>query len=66
MHVLLARAGSRIVLASFTDVLDEVRQPNLPGTTDAYPNWRIPLPLTTEELLRDPRVRATVQALRGR
>ncbi len=66
MHALLARAGSRIVLASFTDVLDEVRQPNLPGTTDAYPNWRIPLPLSTEELLRDPRVQATVRALRGR
>ncbi|MCD2198216.1 4-alpha-glucanotransferase [Actinomycetospora endophytica] len=66
MHTLLARAASRIVLASFTDVLDEVRQPNLPGTTDAYPNWRIPLPLSTEELLRDPRVQATVQALRGR
>ncbi|HEY2224485.1 4-alpha-glucanotransferase [Actinomycetospora sp.] len=65
MHAALARAASRIVLASFTDVLDEVRQPNLPGTTDAYPNWRIPLPLPTEELLRDPRVHATVQALRG-
>ncbi|MDL5160555.1 4-alpha-glucanotransferase [Actinomycetospora termitidis] len=66
MHRLLAGAGSRIVLAAFTDVLDEVRQPNLPGTTDAYPNWRIPLPLAVDELLRDPRVQATVAALRGR
>jgi 4-alpha-glucanotransferase len=66
MHALLARASSRIVLAAFTDVLDEPRQPNLPGTTDAYPNWRIPLPLSVEELLRDPRVQATVQVLRGR
>ncbi len=66
MHALLARAASRIVLASFTDVLDEPRQPNLPGTTDAYPNWRIPLPLSVEELLRDPRVQATVQVLRNR
>ncbi len=66
MHRLLAGAGSRIVLASFTDVLDEVRQPNLPGTTDAYPNWRIPLPLALDELLRDPRVQTTVEALRGR
>ena len=65
-HALLARASSRIVLASFTDVLDEPRQPNLPGTTDAYPNWRIPLPLPTEEVLRDPRVQATVAALRNR
>jgi 4-alpha-glucanotransferase len=66
MHALLARASSRIVLAAFTDVLDEPRQPNLPGTTDAYPNWRIPLPLSVEELLRDPRVQATVQVLRNR
>ncbi len=66
MHALLARASSRVVLASFTDVLDEPRQPNLPGTTDAYPNWRIPLPLSVEELLRDPRVQTTVQVLRNR
>jgi 4-alpha-glucanotransferase len=66
MHALLARASSRIVLAAFTDVLDEPRQPNLPGTTDAYPNWRIPLPLSVEELLRDPRVQSTVQVLRAR
>jgi 4-alpha-glucanotransferase len=66
MHGLLARASSRVVLAAFTDVLDEPRQPNLPGTTDAYPNWRIPLPLSVEELLRDPRVQATVRVLRNR
>lgn len=66
MHGLLARAASRIVLASFTDVLDEPRQPNLPGTTDAYPNWRIPLPSSVAEMLRDPRVQATVQTLRNR
>ena len=39
---------------------------DLPGTTDAYPNWRIPLPLSVEELLRDPRVLETVQVLRNR
>lgn len=66
MHALLARASSRIVLAAFTDVLDEPRQPNLPGTTDAYPNWRIPLRSSLEETLRDPRVQATVQTLRAR
>ena len=66
MHALLARASSRVVLAAFTDVLDEPRQPNLPGTTDAYPNWRIPLPLSVEELLGDPRVQATVAVLRNR
>jgi 4-alpha-glucanotransferase len=51
MHRLLATARSRIVLAAFTDVLGEVRQPNLPGTVD---------------LLTDPRVTAVAAALRER
>jgi 4-alpha-glucanotransferase len=37
-------------------VLGEPRQPNLPGTTGQYPNWRIPLPLGLEELTADPRM----------
>ena len=66
LHALLARARSRVALAAFTDVVDEPRQPNLPGTTDAYPNWRIPLPLPLERLLVDPRVVATAATLRER
>lgn len=66
MHQLLATARSRVVLAAFTDVLGDVRQPNLPGTVDAYPNWRIPLSASLEDLLTDPRVLAVAQALRSR
>ena len=42
MHALLARSRSRLVLISPYDVIGEVRQPNLPGTVDQYPNWRLP------------------------
>jgi len=66
MHRLLATARSRIVLAAFTDVLGDVRQPNLPGTVDAYPNWRIPLSHSLDDLLADPRVTAVASALRER
>ncbi len=66
MHRLLATAGSRIVLAAFTDVLGDVRQPNLPGTVDAYPNWRIPLSRPLEDLLTDPAVVEVARALRDR
>jgi len=66
LHRLLAAARSRVVLAAFTDVVDDPRQPNLPGTVDAYPNWRIPLGLPLEDLLPDPRVLAVVEAFRGR
>ncbi len=65
MHALLARTPCRLLLASPYDVVGEVRQPNLPGTVDEYPNWRLPLPLTLEELQRDPRVRRTVETLRA-
>jgi 4-alpha-glucanotransferase len=64
MHALLARAASRLVLVSPYDVIGETRQPNLPGTVDQYPNWRIPLPESLEELRVDPRVRVVVDMLR--
>ncbi|HKV19463.1 MAG TPA: 4-alpha-glucanotransferase, partial [Mycobacterium sp.] len=56
MHRLLASAPSRLKLISPYDVIGETRQPNLPGTVDEYPNWRLPLPVTLEELKEDPRV----------
>jgi 4-alpha-glucanotransferase len=65
MHRLLAMTPCRIVLASPYDVIGELRQPNLPGTTDAYPNWTIPLPLSLEELAEDERVADTAAVLRA-
>ncbi|HSZ28784.1 MAG TPA: 4-alpha-glucanotransferase [Pseudonocardiaceae bacterium] len=64
MHALLARTPCRLLLASPYDVVGEIRQPNLPGTVDQYPNWRLPLPVTVEQLQRDPRVERVVAALR--
>jgi 4-alpha-glucanotransferase len=64
MHALLARSRSRLVLISPYDVIGETRQPNLPGTVDQYPNWRLPLPESLEELRDDPRVRVVVDELR--
>jgi 4-alpha-glucanotransferase len=66
IHALLARSRSRLVLISPYDVVGEVRQPNLPGTVDEYPNWRLPLPVSLEELREDPRVRVVVDQLRIR
>lgn len=65
MHALLARSRCRLVLASPYDVVGETRQPNLPGTVDEYPNWRLPLPVSLEELRTDPRVKEVVAALRS-
>jgi 4-alpha-glucanotransferase len=66
MHALLARTPCRLLLVSPYDVVGEIRQPNLPGTIDEYPNWRLPLPVTLEQLQRDPRVGRVVEALRLR
>jgi 4-alpha-glucanotransferase len=64
VHALLARARSRLALISPYDVVGETRQPNLPGTVDQYPNWRLPLPVSVEELQADPRVRAVTDLMR--
>jgi 4-alpha-glucanotransferase len=65
MHRLLAATPSRLKLVSLYDVLAEPRQPNLPGTITEYPNWRIPLPQTLEQLRTDPRVVAMVTAFQN-
>jgi 4-alpha-glucanotransferase len=64
MHRLLAATPCRLKLVSPYDVLAEPRQPNLPGTVDEYPNWRLPLPVTLEELMADPRVTEIVEVFR--
>jgi 4-alpha-glucanotransferase len=64
MHALLARTPCRLLLASPYDVVGEIRQPNLPGTTEEYPNWQLPLPVTLEQLQHDPRVVRMIAALR--
>ena len=56
LHTLLARSASRLLLTSPHDALGEPRQPNLPGTVDEYPNWRIPLTPPVADLLSNPQL----------
>jgi len=56
MHEFLARTPCRFVTASLYDVLGELDQPNLPGTVDEYPNWRMRLSLSLEQIAGDPRI----------
>ncbi|OBI50860.1 4-alpha-glucanotransferase [Mycobacterium sp. E787] len=64
MHRFLAATPSRLRLIAPYDVVAELRQPNLPGTVDEYPNWRLPLPETLEQLRADPRVGEITAAFR--
>jgi 4-alpha-glucanotransferase len=48
----LGRSRARLMLVQLEDVLSETEQANLPGTTDAHPNWRRRLSRTVEEIDR--------------
>jgi 4-alpha-glucanotransferase len=71
MHAVLAAAPSRLVLAALGDAVGDLRQPNLPGTVDQYPNWRLPVadsrgrPVPLEELETSARVRRLARLLAG-
>jgi 4-alpha-glucanotransferase len=56
MHAALAGSPSRLAAVALPDVLGEVRQANVPGTIDEYPNWRLPLPASLEVVASDARV----------
>lgn len=64
MHALLAKSASRVVLAAPGDAVGMIQQPNLPGTLDQYPNWRIKLPMPLEKWYADPRVARIVSVLK--
>ena len=66
----LARTPSRLLALALTDAVGERRTQNQPGTTDEYPNWRVPLggpdgrPLSLEDVFTDPRAQRLTEALR--
>jgi 4-alpha-glucanotransferase len=74
LHVYLTRTPARLVCVALTDAVGDRRTQNQPGTTDEYPNWRVPLsgpdgePLLLEEVLtsaRAARVAGAVRSQRG-
>jgi 4-alpha-glucanotransferase len=64
----LSRARSRIVLAQLEDALGVEERPNVPGTTTEFPNWRLALPQSRDEIERSRGARriATVMRRAGR
>ncbi|MCK0174025.1 MULTISPECIES: 4-alpha-glucanotransferase [Mycobacteriaceae] len=43
LHRYLGRTPSRLLSLSLADAVGELRTQNQPGTSDEYPNWRVPL-----------------------
>ncbi|WP_091411065.1 4-alpha-glucanotransferase [Friedmanniella luteola] len=61
LHRFLTRTPSRLLCVALTDLVGDRQAQNQPGTTDEYPNWRVPLtgpagdPLSLEDVLTSPR-----------
>jgi 4-alpha-glucanotransferase len=68
LYGFLARTPAVLVGVSLADAVGETRSQNIPGTSDEYPNWRIPLcdqagrAVLIEELPALPLVQATARA----
>jgi 4-alpha-glucanotransferase len=62
-YTALARGRPRIVLASLEDSLGVSVRPNVPGTTTEFPNWRLALPSSLEEIEAAKGVRRIAEAM---
>jgi 4-alpha-glucanotransferase len=67
----LARTPAVLIGVSLADAVGDVRAQNIPGTSDQYPNWQIPLcdadgrAVLVEELPRMGLLRAVARASAG-
>jgi len=52
----LATSQPLLVAATLDDVLEVDERPNMPGTTDEWPNWSIALPAALQDVETDERV----------
>ncbi|WIM88926.1 4-alpha-glucanotransferase [Candidatus Mycobacterium wuenschmannii] len=71
LHQYLGRTPSRLLGLALTDAVGDKRTQNQPGTTDEYPNWRVPLsgpdgrPMLLEEVFQNHRAITLAEALRA-
>ncbi len=62
-HAALAAAPSMLVTAALDDLVGAEHRPNVPGTIDEHPNWRIPLPVPLDDLGSTPLAQRIADAL---
>ncbi|KFI48040.1 4-alpha-glucanotransferase [Bifidobacterium biavatii] len=72
MHRMLTDTPSVLRQATLMDGVGQHRAVNQPGTSDQYPNWRIPLTdaaghvMHTDEIFDNPRVRSLAAVMNGK
>jgi 4-alpha-glucanotransferase len=71
LHEYLTLTPARLLNVALPDAVGDRRTQNQPGTTDEYPNWRVPLagpagePMMLEDVLRSSRASSLAAAVRG-
>jgi 4-alpha-glucanotransferase len=71
LHEYLMLTPARLVSVALPDAVGDRRTQNQPGTTDEYPNWRVPLagpagePMMLEDVFRSSRATALAAVVRG-
>jgi 4-alpha-glucanotransferase len=71
LYEYLGRTPSRLLALALPDAVGDVRTQNQPGTSDEYPNWRVPLAdpdgrrMGIEDVFADPRAAALAQVMRA-
>ncbi|WP_212753511.1 4-alpha-glucanotransferase [Enemella dayhoffiae] len=69
LHRFLVRTRSRMLNLALTDAVGDRRTQNQPGTSNEYPNWRVPLtgpngePMTLEQVFTSDRAAAACHLL---
>jgi 4-alpha-glucanotransferase len=72
LHRLVTLTPARLVGVSLADAVGDRRTINQPGTTDEYPNWRVPLtdgdgrPLLLEDIMTSDRARSLADTVANR
>ncbi|WP_395311356.1 4-alpha-glucanotransferase [Mycobacterium sp. AMU20-3851] len=70
LYAYLGLTPSKLLALALPDAVGDVRAQNQPGTTDEYPNWRVPLAgpdgrrLRLEDIFTDPRANALAEVMK--
>ena len=71
LHTFLRRTPARLLGVALTDAVGDRRAMNQPGTSDEYPNWRLPLtdgsgaPVLLEHLVHSERARSLAHTVQS-
>jgi 4-alpha-glucanotransferase len=60
----LSRSPARLLAITIEDALGVEERPNLPGTDETLPNWRLALPAPLEAIRADAGVRRLIGIVR--